>query len=219
MSRECTKPKTRGTLRAEEKHQIRSRSDNTYETSINQVNCFLKSTGGSLPVVNGLLNARSPINICIDTRANVSLISPQALPPTATLTAWTSGNNIKILDRTIQLQMSAEVDIMVGTTWTTLLNVVVSHLPKPIDMILGSDWRRKVNVQVIFHPTNDITLVNVTKEDAQPPTLAIRDFSSSSNDTKSAEILIASFCRDQQNYANEFIRIGPMESEPDEILC
>ncbi|KAL1466430.1 hypothetical protein MTO96_042737 [Rhipicephalus appendiculatus] len=90
ISRDCPKPKTRATQRAEEKRREQPRSDNTTETSVKQVNCFLESTGGTLPVVNGLLNASSPVKVCIDTGANVSLISPQALPPKATLTAWTS---------------------------------------------------------------------------------------------------------------------------------
>ncbi|KAL1445300.1 hypothetical protein MTO96_029256 [Rhipicephalus appendiculatus] len=221
ISRDCLKARTRATQRAEERRREQPSSDNTTETSVKQVNCFLESSGGTLPVVNGLLNASSPVKVCIDTGANVSLISPQALPPNATLTAWTSGNRIEILDKTINPEMSAEIDIMIGTTRTTLSKVVVCPLPKPIDVILGSNWRQKVNVQVIFHPSNDVTLVDVANVDAmQMPTLTVRDQTSSANvNGKTADIFIASFCRELQNDTTEFVRIEPTEPEPGAMLC
>lgn len=158
------------------------------------------------------------MKVCIDSGANVSLISAEALPPDTPVTHWKSQDRIETLDRTIQPKLSATIDITVGNTRTTLSNVVVSPLPKPLDIILGSDWRRNANVEVTFHPTNDVTLVNVTKEDKQCPTYAVQDPTSSSKPDHIGETLIASFCHHRENERTDFVRIEGLEIETDPVI-
>ncbi|KAH8028530.1 hypothetical protein HPB51_017656 [Rhipicephalus microplus] len=88
LSRDCRKPKTPATIRADEKRAKRDNSSHeTGTTSPRQANCFLHSTGGTLPIVSGTANNR-PVRVCIDSGANLFIISANALTDDIPTHAW-----------------------------------------------------------------------------------------------------------------------------------
>lgn len=70
LSRDCTKPKTSATLRAEEKRNTGSTPNVQSSVTNRQANCFLRSTGGSLPIVDGFVHNGRPVKVCIDSNAS-----------------------------------------------------------------------------------------------------------------------------------------------------
>ncbi|KAL1417166.1 hypothetical protein MTO96_000649 [Rhipicephalus appendiculatus] len=128
-------------------------------TSSRQANCLLHSTGGTLPIVSGTANNR-PVRICIESGANISIMSVNALTDDVPTHAWVSREDIEVLNRTIRPTLAATLDVTLGTTNARLEDVVVIELPSGIDLILGSDWRRVASVDVTFHMSNDVTIVH-----------------------------------------------------------
>ncbi|KAH8035052.1 hypothetical protein HPB51_004293 [Rhipicephalus microplus] len=152
LSRDCRKPKTPATIRAEEKRAKRDNSSHeTGTTSPRQANCFLHSTGGTLLIVSGTANNR-PVRVCIDSGANLSIMSANALTDDIPTNAWVSRENIEVLNRSICPTLAATLDVTLGTTNVRLEDVVVTELPSGIDLILGSDWRRVANVDCSNRP-------------------------------------------------------------------
>ncbi|KAH7961807.1 hypothetical protein HPB52_012240 [Rhipicephalus sanguineus] len=86
LSRDCSTLKTPATIRADEKRAKRDYSSQGTGHA-RQANCFLHSTGGTLPVVSGTANNR-PVRVCIDSGANISIVSAR---PTH---AWVSREDI-----------------------------------------------------------------------------------------------------------------------------
>ncbi|KAH6924607.1 hypothetical protein HPB50_020140 [Hyalomma asiaticum] len=157
LSRECNKPKTPATIRADERRSARD-NGNRGTGKFRQAHCFLHSTGGTLPVVTGYVNKR-PVCVCIDSGANISIIIARALPDDVPTHAWVSRDEIEVLDRSIRPTRAATLHIGLGNTNVLLEVVVVTELPNGIDVILGLDWRRTANVDVTFHKTNYVTIV------------------------------------------------------------
>ncbi|KAH9367615.1 hypothetical protein HPB48_009986 [Haemaphysalis longicornis] len=80
LSRQCSRPKTAATIRAEERRAGRANDRGGRSATGMQANCFLKSTGGSLLIVTGFVNNR-PSGVCIESVANVSSLSESAVSP------------------------------------------------------------------------------------------------------------------------------------------
>ncbi|KAH8001181.1 hypothetical protein HPB51_026313 [Rhipicephalus microplus] len=164
----------------------------TRTTSPRQVNCFLHSTGGTLPIVSGTANNRS-VRVCIDSGANLSIMSATALTDDIPTHAWVSCENIEVLNRSICPTLAATLDVTLGTTNVRLEDVVVTELPSGIDLILGSDWRRVANVDVTFHTSNVVTIVPVkpsgkfSSSEVPPP--------KQGTPHRTGKTLIATFCR------------------------
>ncbi|KAH8026926.1 hypothetical protein HPB51_000222 [Rhipicephalus microplus] len=201
LSRDCRKPKTPATIRADEKRAKRDNSSHeTGTTSPRQANCFLHSMGGTLPIVSGTANNR-PVCVCIDSGANLSIMSANALTDDIPTHAWVSHENIEVLNRSICPTLAATLDVTLGTTNVRLEDVVVTELPSGIDLILGSDWRRVANVDVTFHTSNDVTIVPVepsgkfSSSEVPPP--------KQGTPHRTGETLIATFCRISDESASE----------------
>ncbi|KAH7947899.1 hypothetical protein HPB52_016670 [Rhipicephalus sanguineus] len=201
LSRDCGKPKTPATIRADEKRAKRDKSSHgTGTTSPRQANCFLHSTGGTLPIVSGTANNR-PVRVCIDSGANISIMSANALTDGIPTHAWVSREDIEVLNRSIRPTLAATIDVTLGTTNVRLEDVVVTELPSGIDLILGSDWRRVASVDVTFHTSNDVTIVPVettgkTSSSEVPPP-------KQGTPHRTWETLIASFCRQSNESVSE----------------
>ncbi|KAH8009204.1 hypothetical protein HPB51_012702 [Rhipicephalus microplus] len=116
LSRDCRKPKTPATIRADEKRAKKDNSSHeTGTTSPRQANCFLHSTGGTLPIVSGTANNR-PVRVCIDIGANLSIMSANSLMDDIPTHAWVSRENIEVLNRSICPTLAATLDVTLGTT-------------------------------------------------------------------------------------------------------
>ncbi|KAH6931883.1 hypothetical protein HPB50_001309 [Hyalomma asiaticum] len=181
-----------------------------------QANCFLHSTGGTLPVVTGYVNKR-PVRVCIDSGANISIISARALPDDVPTHAWVSRDEIEVLNRSIRPTSAATLHIGLGNTNVLLEDVVVTELPNGIDVILGSDWPRTANVDVTFHTTNDVTIVPV--EPAEGTSTHEATPTKRGTARRTGEALIASFCRQGNKHAPEedgFVRLNTRCPAPDE---
>ncbi|XP_075553680.1 uncharacterized protein LOC142586319 [Dermacentor variabilis] len=166
LSRECTRPKTEATIHAERRREARYDASNAGTTS-RQANCFLQSTGGTLPIVKGFVESR-PVRVCIDSGSNVSVLGESSVGPEVHPRPWTSHETIEVLDRCIRPARVATLNVTIGTSTVRLEEVVIAPLPGAMDLILGSDWRRAANVDVTFHPTNDVTLVPVQPSVSEP---------------------------------------------------
>ncbi|XP_049276198.1 uncharacterized protein LOC125760327 [Rhipicephalus sanguineus] len=216
LSRDCSKPKTPATIRADEKRAKRDNSSHgTGTASPRQANCFLHSTGGTLPIVSGTANNR-PVRVCIDSGANISIMSANALTDDIPTHAWVSREDIEVLNRSIRPTLAATLDVTLGTTNVRLEDVVVTELPSGIDLILGSDWRRVASVDVTFHRSNDVTIVPVettgkSSSEVPPP--------KQGTPHRTGETLIASFCRQSNESVSEddgFVRLNTKCPAPDE---
>ncbi|KAH7934627.1 hypothetical protein HPB51_029008 [Rhipicephalus microplus] len=80
---EWTRIKRRGTIAATNRDYVPM-----------QVNCFLHSTGGTLPIVSGTANNRR-VRVCIDSGANLSIMSANALTDDIPTHAWVSHEKMK----------------------------------------------------------------------------------------------------------------------------
>lgn len=114
-SRQCSRPKSAATIRAQEHRAGRANDPGGRSATGRQANCFLKSTGGSLPIVTGFVNNR-PVRVCIDSGANVSILSESAVGPEIRSHPWTTPDEIQVLNHTIKPEQAAALDIAVGTT-------------------------------------------------------------------------------------------------------
>ncbi|KAH6919403.1 hypothetical protein HPB50_029609 [Hyalomma asiaticum] len=139
-----------------------------------------------------LCNKR-PFRFCIDSGANISIISARALPDDVPTHTWVSRDEIEVLDRSIRPTRAANLHIGLGNTNVLLEDIVVAELPNGIDVILGSDWRRTPNVDVTFHTTNDVTIVPV--EPAEGTSTHEATPTKRGTARRTGEALIASFCR------------------------
>ncbi|XP_050024406.1 uncharacterized protein [Dermacentor andersoni] len=166
LSRECTRPKTEATIHAERRREARYDAGNA-GTTCRQANCFLQSTGGTLPIVKGLVGSRA-VRVCIDSGSNVSVLGESFVSPEVHPRPWTFPETIEVLDRCIRPARVATLNVAIGTSTVRLEEVVIAPLPGAMDLILGSDWRRAANVDVTFHPTNDVTLVPVELSVSEP---------------------------------------------------
>ncbi|KAK8779210.1 hypothetical protein V5799_019450 [Amblyomma americanum] len=171
LSRDCTRPKTEATIRAERRRGARTNEALNTGPTNRQANCFLQSTGGTLPIVKGFVGNR-PVRVCIDSGSNVSVLNEGSLGPDVRSRPWTSPEKIEVLDRCIRPSRVATMEVTVGTSTVRLEEVVIAPLPSAMDLILGSDWRRAANVDVTFHPSNDITLVPVQPSVSESPSHA-----------------------------------------------
>ncbi|KAH8035399.1 hypothetical protein HPB51_005123 [Rhipicephalus microplus] len=155
LSHDYSKRKTPATVRANEKRAKRDNSSHgTGTTSSRQANCFLHTTGGTLPIVSGTANNRT-VRVCIDSGANLSIMSANALTNDIPTHTWVSCKDIEVLNRSIRPTLAATLDVTLGTTNVRLEDDVVTELPSGIDLILGSDWQQVTNVDVTFHTSND----------------------------------------------------------------
>ncbi|KAL1429730.1 hypothetical protein MTO96_015838 [Rhipicephalus appendiculatus] len=217
MSRDCSKPKTPATIRADEKRAKRDNSSHgTGTTSSRQANCFLHSTGGTLPIVSGTANNR-PVRVCIDSGANISIMSANALTDDIPTHAWVSREDIEVLNRSIRPTLAATLDVTLGTTNVRLEDVVVTELPSGIDLILGSDWRRVASVDVTFHTSNDVTIVPV--EPTGKSSSSEVPHPKQGTPHRTGETLIASFCRQSNESVfkdDGFVRLNTKCPAPDE---
>ncbi|KAH8021192.1 hypothetical protein HPB51_012587 [Rhipicephalus microplus] len=108
----------------------------------------------------GTANNR-PVRVCIDSGANLSIMSADALTDDIPTHAWVSREDIEVLNRRIRLTLAGTLDVTLGTTNVRLEDTVVTELPSGIDLILGSEWRRVANVDVTSHTSNNVTIVPV----------------------------------------------------------
>ncbi|KAH6924460.1 hypothetical protein HPB50_018048 [Hyalomma asiaticum] len=215
LSCECNKPKTPATIRADERRSARD-NRNRGTGKFRQANSFLHSTGGTLPVVTGYVN-KPPVCVCIDSGANISIISARALPDDVPTHAWVSRDEIEVLDRSIRPTLAATLHIGLGNTNVLLEDVVATELPNGIDVILGSHWRRTANVDVTFHTTNEVTIVPV--EPAEGTSTHEATPTKRGTARRTGQALIASFCRQGNKHAPEedgFIRLNTRCPAPDE---
>ncbi|KAH8009205.1 hypothetical protein HPB51_012703 [Rhipicephalus microplus] len=193
LSRDCRKTKTPATIRADKKRAKRDNSSHeTGTTSPRQANCFSHSTGGTLPIVSGTANNRT-VRVCIDSGTNLSIMSANALTDDIPTHASVLRENIEVLNRSICPTLAPMLHVTLGTTNVRLEDVVVTELPSDINLILGSDWRRVAKVDVMFHTSNDVTIVPVepsgkfSSSEMPPPKQGTPHCT--------GETLIATFCR------------------------
>lgn len=133
------------------------------------------------------------------------------LPHSAKKTHWPTSEPITVLDRKLHPNECTMIAVKVGATDVTLPKVVVANLPPPIDLLLGSDWRHAANVNVTFHPSNDVTVIPLSQFGTNAQVLP-----------KTAEALIASFVNHgttaEHDVDKHFIAIHPKVNAPDSEL-
>ncbi|KAL1482549.1 hypothetical protein MTO96_033717 [Rhipicephalus appendiculatus] len=195
ISRVIANPKLRSTIRAEERRVTGGNEDRMIAATTSKANCFLQSTGGTLPIVTGYVN-KKPVRICIDSGANVPILSANALSDYVGTHAWVSRDEIGVLNRSICPKSAATLDIGLGTTNVRLENVV-AEVTSTIVLILGSDWRRIAKVDITFRTTDHIKIVPVEPGEK----VVTLEASPSSAARRTAETLISSFCRQTNNRA------------------
>ncbi|CAN7975359.1 unnamed protein product [Ixodes persulcatus] len=97
------------------------------------------------------------------------------------------------------------LDITVGATQTQLPNVVIAPLPAPLDVILGSEWRQQANVDVTFHASNNVTIVQLLNDDNDQSAHYMRDSKTPTHPkSRTAETLIVSFCKREATTPTDF---------------
>ncbi|KAL1469646.1 hypothetical protein MTO96_040958 [Rhipicephalus appendiculatus] len=159
LSRDCPKPKTIATLKAEQRRN--SRQDAAFDRSEDRnVHCFLRTTGDALPIVTAHTTGGTELRACIDTGSNVSIVDPKALPPSTEKTTC-KGHELTVLDKQVKPEWTTSLSIIVGKLATKIPEVLVLPLPPTMDLLLGSDWRSLANVDVTFHVSNDVTLISL----------------------------------------------------------
>lgn len=164
FSRDCPEPKTAATIRAEEKRAQKGTGPND-----KNVHCFLRTTGDSLPIVTAFTEKNRPLKACIDTGANISIIDPRALPQDACVSPWSRAEEfVNVLDNKLTPDKCTSLTISVGSTTVKVPEILILPLPKSIDLLLGSDWRQLANVEVTFHVSNDITIVQLPRRHDSP---------------------------------------------------
>ncbi|KAL1479515.1 hypothetical protein MTO96_051777 [Rhipicephalus appendiculatus] len=217
ISRDCPKPKTDATLKAEQRRN--SRQDATFDRSEDRnVHCFLRTTGDALPIVTAHTTGGTELRACIDTGSNVSIVDPKALPPSTEKAACKGHELVTVLDKQIQPEWTTSLSIIVGKLATKIPEVLVLPLPPTMDLLLGSDWRSLANVDVTFHVSNDVTLTSLP---TQVATQRVDDAVSPQQPPR-REALISTFTTQTPNQAKEnitmFVSSKPTTPGPDREL-
>ncbi|KAL1447847.1 hypothetical protein MTO96_044206 [Rhipicephalus appendiculatus] len=218
ISRDCPKPKTIATLKAEQRRN--SRQDATFHRSEDRnVHCFLRTTGDALPIVTAHTTGGTELRACIDTGSNVSIVDPKALPPSTGKTTCKGHELVTVLDKQVKPEWTTSLSIIVGKLATKIPEVLVLPLPPTMDLLLGSDWRSLANVDVTFHVSNDVTLISLP---TQVATQQVDDAVSPLQLPRTGEALISTFTTQTPHQPKEsttmFVSLKPTTPGPDQEL-
>lgn len=218
ISRDCPKPKTIATLKAEQRRN--SRQDAAFDRSEDRnVHCFLRTTGDALPIVTAHTTGGTELRTCIDTGSNVSIVDPKALPASAEKATCKDHELVTVLDKQIKPEWTTSLSIIVGKLTTRIPEVLVLPLPPTMDLLLGSDWRSLANVDVTFHVSNDVTLISLPN---QATNQQVTDAVSPQQPPRTGEALISTFTTQTPHQAKEnttmFVSLKPTTPGPDPEL-
>ncbi|KAH7984045.1 hypothetical protein HPB52_016514 [Rhipicephalus sanguineus] len=215
ISRDCPKPKTIATLKAEQRRN--SRQDAAFDRSEDRnVHCFLRTTGDALPIVTAHTTGGTELRACIDTGSNVSIVDPKALPASAEKATCKNHELVTVLDKQVKPEWTTSLSIIVGKLTTRIPEVLVLPLPPTMDLLLGSDWRSLANVDVTFHVSNDVTLISLP---TQAATQQVVDTVSPQQPPRTGEALISTFTTQTPHQAKDnttmFVSLKPTTPGPD----
>ncbi|KAL1483735.1 hypothetical protein MTO96_033009 [Rhipicephalus appendiculatus] len=113
-------------IRAEERSATRGNENRMTGATSRLAYCCLQSTSGTLPIVTGYVNKRS-VRVCIDSGANVTIRSANALADDVRTHALTSRDEIEVLNRSTCPTRAATLDTGLGRTNVRLENVSSSR--------------------------------------------------------------------------------------------